>query len=705
MILLLKSKRTYFLSRFFCTVFHFLIFFCSSFNSFSQEVNGNTVDPFFNKLYSDVNILIDTHINELYRINLASDNFTSNLPVYEKYTDSMVVVSSAIAAVEKRRIAKDIGLRFSLGYIDNFTNGLEDQGFFYRRAFQSGIDWNLLKDGLLDSRLKAREFLYKEQLTNLQNKNVGFSNEYDYISNHIINVFEAAKRRDLLIWQSFSTDYLDISKRMFYKKLMLWDDILQLISQQTILNNMVDQLVRSQDSLIDYREVLMVDSLPVFKINQQLLLAQFNEKKQDADSMSILLQEAYLKSKYRAVKDLSLRPYVRYNYYNYDGLNQAARGNRDFVSAGVQFSMPLPMRIKENKSLRELRMKELDLKNNSSGMSQVNDLKKLLNEYELVYNRYIESCFEIQIIKEKIRREQVKLKLNDGDYSPIFITKQFNEFYDKKYILTDTKQELYLQLLKIKCSIPDINLSEFAEQINLETEIDKTKLYELSTYLWSTTFSELPNESIVKELKNNKCKKLMLSINQDNVLKMKAYELNKLLAKENIELHMMIANNKFIYPDQVGKLKESINYLLDIPGIKGIHLDIEPHTIPQLKDDRAKYQDLYIAMLNQVKQQISNRGLNLSISIPVFYDKEKLKKMYAIVDKVYVMAYEHPTVDYVIKKTEEERSIDKSKTIIALRTKDFKNKESMNQFIQQLTLSSGIDELAIYDLKTWILFK
>ena len=69
------------------------------------------------------------------------------------------------------------------------------------------------------------------------------------------------------------------------------------------------------------------------------------------------------------------------------------------------------------------------------------------------------------------------------------------------------------------------------------------------------------------------------------------------------------------------------------------------------------------------------------------------------------MAYENPSVDYITRKTEEERTIDKSKTIIALRTKDFKNKEGMTQFIQQLTLSLGINELAIYDFKTWIIFK
>ena len=705
MNLLLKSERKYFISRFFNTSFCFLIFSICSINSFSQEINSNMGDFFFTKLYSDVNVLIEKHINDIQSVNLASANFGANLAINEKKVDSIGFINTAIGVVEKRRIAKDIGLRFSLGYIDNFTNGLEDQGFFYRRAFQSGLDWNLLKDGLLDSRLKAREYGFKEQLTNLQTKNEGLSNEYEYMSNHIFNVFEAAKRRELLSWQSFSSDYLDISKRMFYKKLMLWDDILQLIAQQTIIDNMVEQLANSQDSTIDSREVLMVDSLPVFKINHEQLLAHYIQKKEVDDSLSLIIQDDYLKSKYRAVKDLSLRPYVRYNYYNYQGVNRVASGNRDFMSAGVQFSMPLPMRIKENKSLRELRMKELDMKNANSGMSEINELKNILNEYELTYHRYIEACFEIQIIKEKIRREQVKLKLNDGDYSPIFIVKQVNEFYNKKQVLTNTKKELYLQLLKIKYSMPNVDLSEFAQQINLEKEVDKNKLYEFSTYLWSSTFADLSNESIVNELKNNKCKKLLLSINQDNVLKMKAFELNKLLAKENIELHMMIANNNYIYADQAANLKESIDYVLEIPGIKGIHLDIEPHTIPELKDDRAKYQDLYVAMLKRVKQQINNRGLKLSISIPVFYEKEKLKKMYALVDKVYIMAYENPSVDYITRKTEEERAIDKSKTIIALRTKDFKNKEGMTQFIQQLTLSLGIDELAIYDFKTWILFK
>ena len=684
----------------------FIFFLCFLFTPAASSQDLNTEeDPFFDKLNKDVNELIEKHIGSLNKT--APDEEASIKELYNNssYRDSLQSMSSAIALVERRRIAKDVGVRFYMGYIDNLTNGFEDQGFFYRRAFQTGLDWNLLRDGWLDSRYKAKEYQYHQQIQTLNQTRGGKPNEYSFLYHHISGVFDQAKRIALVNRLSFFNDYLEISKKLYYKKLLLWDDIIMLLAQQAALDNMHQKVAFSDKATVDSNVVARVEMLPVFKINQEQLLIKFYERNNVTDSLNIQLHEDYVLSKYRAVRDISLRPFIRYNYYDYEGLNQTVEGNRDFLSVGLQFSVPLPLRIKENRTLRELTMKEVDLKNTFSASTSAIELKNILSEYDQAYSRYIDLCYKKQVIKEVIRREQVKLNFNDTDYSPITIVKQLNEFFEVTYDVTTVKEQLYLLLLKLNYIIPDADISGFSEKVNYESGVEEVKVSSKSMYVWSSTFSELSNESLVKELKLAKCKKVILSINQDNALKMKAYELNKLLIKANIELHMVIANNKYIYANEESKLIEAVEYLSDIPGIKGIHLDVEPHVLPELKDNRDKYQDMYVDMLKKVWKTTKSKGLKLSVSIPVFYETDKLQKIYSYTDKVYLMAYETPNVDFITRKTKEEIAIDKSKTIIALRTKDFKSRDTMNQFIQQLQSALGHSEFAIHDLKSWATLK
>ncbi|MBC7487277.1 MAG: hypothetical protein H7282_11050 [Cytophagaceae bacterium] len=689
--------------RFFCVAgCQALVYCCFLFGSvaFSQDALPEE-EPFFTELYKEVNVLIERHIATLNASPTASDVVASPFQKGPTYTDSLEDASSAIALIERRRIAKDVGLNFNLGYIDNFTNGLQDQGFFYRRAFQTGLDWNILKDGWIDSKYRAREFLYQQQINTLLASTADQPNEYAFLNHQLSQWFEEAKHLELKNRQSFSADYLKISKKLYYKKLLLWDDILELLAEQAAIDNMI-----STDSLVfDPAVTGAIDRLPVFKIDEKELLLRFTERKKNTDSLTVMLQEEYLNARYKAVRDLSLKPYVRYNYYDYEGVSNLAVGNRDFVSVGIQFSVPLPLRVKENRSLRELKLKEVDFKNTASSTTGAIELKNILLSYEEAYGRYLESCYRKQVIKERIRREQVKLSVSDEDYSPVTILKELNEFYKVKYELITTKEELYLLMLRLRYLVPEAELSGFTQEVNFESGLDKNILYDKSMYVWSGTFGDLTNEEIVKAVKNAGCRRIILSIDQNNELKMKAYDLNTLLIKDNIELHMMIANNKFIYASEAGKLAEAVEYLMEIPGIKGIHLDIEPHVIPELKTDRNKYQDMYVAMLKVVRQKTKMKGLKLSVSIPVFYEKNKLVKIYSNTDKVYLMAYENPDLDFIKRKTEEELSIDRSKTIVALRTKDFASRKAMNQFVQQLSSILGTSEFAIHDLKTWNLLK
>ena len=66
------------------------------------------------------------------------------------------------------------------------------------------------------------------------------------------------------------------------------------------------------------------------------------------------------------------------------------------------------------------------------------------------------------------------------------------------------------------------------------------------------------------------------------------------------------------------------------------------------------------------------------------------------------MAYEHPDAEFIIRKIKEEFSLDASKTVIALRAKDFKNRTECEKLINELSLTLRTSKFALHDLETFV---
>lgn len=64
------------------------------------------------------------------------------------------------------------------------------------------------------------------------------------------------------------------------------------------------------------------------------------------------------------------------------------------------------------------------------------------------------------------------------------------------------------------------------------------------------------------------------------------------------------------------------------------------------------------------------------------------------------MAYERPDIEFIKRKSLEEFSLNKEKTILSLRTKDFPNRLVMEKFIEAITQEMDLNEITIHDLGT-----
>lgn len=218
-------------------------------------------------------------------------------------------------------------------------------------------------------------------------------------------------------------------------------------------------------------------------------------------------------------------------------------------------------------------------------------------------------------------------------------------------------------------------------------------------YIWSEHFAKAGNEHLLAFIKNNEIREVLVSPGTANYDKFTDFVFMAQL--QNVAVHLMIGENRLL--DNGGT--EALGSLLDKyreTNIRGIHLDIEPHTRNDFKTRRPEYMQAYTGLLQIARQYCDDRMLRLSVSIPMHYENQELEEIYFLSDQVFVMAYERPDPDFVARKLEEELSAGREKTIIALSPDDFEDRLSMEIFIENLLKKLGLNDVALHDLRRLI---
>ena len=71
-------------------------------------------------------------------------------------------------------------------------------------------------------------------------------------------------------------------------------------------------------------------------------------------------------------------------------------------------------------------------------------------------------------------------------------------------------------------------------------------------------------------------------------------------------------------------------------------------------------------------------------------------------DKILRSPEVFPQADFIIRKVKEEFLLDPTKTVIALRAKDFKNRNECENLINELSTTINATKFALHDLETFV---
>ncbi len=589
---------------------------------------------------------------------------------------------------------KDVGLKYILNYQANFNSPVADplEIVVFKRRAVTGIDWDILKNGIYESRTKNKilrleaEALLKKQYTSNLNAFTAKNTE------QIIRHFNEKKIDILNARKKLNDEQTTTVEKLWSIKHITKDDYLKAIQNTTDINAQYNVYRNYNEAQITNRAKFDFD-LPILDLDLAKLFENANVNPVDTSVTLPNSEIARLKSAF--INDVSFSTYARYSYYDVYNNNSP---NRSFMSVGMNLSIPLAFNQKEKREYYSIQGHLLTQKEEVVNHDTQLNLLNYYYEYQYKLKQFKNLYHKRLVFLELLRTQRVKNDLHDMEFNPNTALFILDDYWSNAIELLDLKQDMYKILLTLKTKLPNVSTAEYTKPLNLSNlNITASNPPFKAVYVWSDAFKNHSQTVINEYCKVNDFNPVLISY---NTTKLYLQDVSEFISKNyTSNIHLMLGSNKLLNTGLNGYL-DSLKKNIKLSFVKGIHLDLEPHTLKDFKENKEKSFENYIVVLKQAKKFADDNKLELSVSIPLSYPENVLEELNKTCNNVYLMAYENVDVDFISKKSAEEKAILKTKCVLALRTKDFDNRTEMDQLFKKL----GFVKTAYHDLDDLIKF-
>lgn len=649
----------------------------------------DTVNVF--KIAKDVSsIFINAIESDIYH-DVNGDTATLNSIFLTNYTSNDLGNAYRDAIDQEIKAKKgDLGLNIRGDYTENFEPGISvEEDLTFKRRFFVGLEWDIIKGGLFDAGNQIHQMKMEAILKEYEALEYAEQENYRYLFNYINYIFNEKKIDVLEERKTLVKKQLEFTKELYHLRYVGWEKVLDYQSKLEDIDHQIYQIrnfnkhipANIPDTLISNE--LTADHLPLFDVNLDSLMKIYYSHHSDDTVTKIKL--AMYKDNIKWWKDISLRPFVRYNMYM-DEFNIF----KNYGSAGVVLRVPLKFHnkaklIKAQEAIYESeQLKELQGKDN--------ELVNIYAEFGFKLKQIKDFYYKKMLNDELIRKELVKKEYRDVAFNPVFTLGLID---DKKAIeseIIDLKKRMYINLVRLAFYLKDKKPTDFIEVLKPEDfvgrydgsvkmfvtkdDIDEFNVLDIANYLWKNDFIDVIVEDDLDTISDN---------------------MNLLLDKTKLGNIFYSIMRKVPIDGQFPNVDSDVQNLLNLDKsrIIGLHYELD------LLNDSTSISELNEVdisnWLDEISMDAVDSQVRLSIGIPKGLGINLLNTIFNKFDLVFVHENGIPNRQRVEDTYASELNLDVSKLVVTLKGMDFADRMHLENYMSNLFENIGVQNFGFSD--------
>ncbi len=570
--------------------------------------------------------------------------------------------------------------------------GLSVRGAYTNQTLRDNIDdsnaylelsWEILRQGYRGNKQQADNLYRQAKIEALRGRIRRFNKTYRCRRYQLNETFVGLQASLVSLKLELMEPVYQVERRAYFKGWSYLDELL--VSEQDI--KLAREELKYLNSDSHWNDALMQSVNPAAVDVDMPAVIEAIRKDQQVEKLSQLLKQS-LKGKNRYRSNNRLRFFLRKEF------DVSGRGSRNGVAAGVKFIIPLE---KKNRKSLSYRLRQVEEEAELQNWERIARTRAAYEELREQKARVIKQQYRYLRSKERVRRVFVRKGLNQ-DLELAAAVARVRSLFDASIELVKAKEELYRRANEIfLVARVDYNPAYIKIQPMQENN-NRARIGERSIYIWAKTFNSLGNQQIFDFLEAKSIKRILLSAGK-KADRAKMSEFIRQARVKNIQVEIIVGSNTWFMPEQHERASLLAITKSEITG--SIHLDIEPHTVAGYKQNKQIYLDDYVSMLGKIRDGLVDS--KLSVAVPTHWPAAVYAKINALVDKVYIMAYENKNTDVLVRRVKKVlANVDINKVVVVLSVKDFDDEWAMEKALNVLQRDTGIYQFGFHQLRTFL---
>ena len=590
-----------------------------------------------------------------------------------------------------------IGLNLSSYYANNLENGFSNyEDIFYTERINFGLEWNLLRDGLLEGKIQRQRFDNLNEIQAIETKRELREQFIRDQHNLITYLFHAEKERVLANQLQLRNRQVTIAEILFSSRKLTWDE---LISIRADRDRTKDEMESTSNFIVALQpmlgindgleQLIQANGLPLLSVDPNQLLRDSGLISDFEHIQS--LKQANLDLQQGVMQSISLKPFANYNLTQ--DLNS---NNQNFATVGIALKVPIAGQHSQL-SAESIGLRIEDEKTNAR-------VKGELIQHYLHYLELMEQVRSVQIARalteEKLRKEIIRYQLESSSFSGLNGIDLLIQLDHHTSELLELQMRMYQVLLQMSLYRND-RLESYCQVEDLN-QYGKRFREPRKSSLSDDFFFEHDNLFIIHYIQSNEIVEI-------------ACEVSRLESPKWSSFIEMCHSNRLkvtaIYDDKTfldkGDSEDVLSRasLYRSMGFDGITLLTSPHNYSDFEGRADFYLGNYSKVVSDLRMALSDSDFSIETEVSTTYPENWQKIMLERSDycTVNIDLFEQP--DRTKNKIENSLFTNSTECNIALSAHSFPNRLFMEKYIESLQLGNerypitieGLDELYSLD--------